>query len=40
VGIVVLVVLSMFGGAKMRKGRKGIFTSGGGSGQPIITVVK
>jgi len=43
VGIVVLVALSMFGGAKMKKasgGSKGVFRSSGGSGQPIITVVK
>ena len=44
VGIIGLIVLSMFGGAKMRKGSggggKGVFRSGGGSGQPIITVVK
>ena len=43
VGIVVLVVLSMFGGARVSRaakgGRRGVFTSGGG-GQPIITVVK
>ena len=43
VGIVVLVALSMFGGAKIKKasgGSKGVFRSTGGSGQPIITVVK
>jgi len=45
VGIVVLVALSMFGGIKAgRAGRsgggKGVFRSTGGSGQPIITVVK
>ena len=45
VGIVVLVALSMFGGVKAgRAGRsgggKGVFRSTGGSGQPIITVVK
>jgi hypothetical protein len=43
VGIVVLVALSMFGGAKIKRasgGSKGIFRSTGGSGQPIITVVK
>ena len=43
VGIVVLVVLSMFGGARVTKARgggKGVFRSIGGSGQPIITVVK
>jgi hypothetical protein len=43
VGIVVLVALSMFGGAKIKKasgGSKGVFRSSGGSGQPIITVVK
>ena len=42
VGIVVLVVLSMFGGARVQKvrgGSKGVFRTGGG-GQPIITVVK
>ena len=43
VGIVVLVALSMFGGAKIKKasgGNRGVFRSTGGSGQPIITVVK
>jgi hypothetical protein len=43
VGIVVLVALSMFGGAKIKKasgGSRGVFRSTGGSGQPIITVVK
>ena len=43
VGIVVLVVLSMFGGARVTKARgggKGVFISVGGAGQPIITVVK
>jgi hypothetical protein len=33
----------MFGGAKIKKasgGSKGVFRSSGGSGQPIITVVK
>jgi len=44
IGIVVLVVLSMFGGARVSRARggggKGVFRSVGGSGQPIITVVK
>jgi len=44
VGIVVLVALSMFGGVKAgragKSGGKGVFRSSGGSGQPIITVVK
>ena len=44
VGIVVIVALSLFGGVKAgragRGGGKGIFKSTGGSGQPIITVVK
>jgi len=44
VGIVVLVVLSMFGGVRagraMKGGSKGVFRSVGGGGQPIITVVK
>jgi len=45
VGIVVLVALSMFGGVKAGRaarsgGGKGVFRSTGGSGQPIITVVK
>ena len=43
IGIVVIIALSLFGGAKAgraTRGGKGIFRSGGGSGQPIITVVK
>jgi len=43
VGIIALVVLSMFGGARVTKrgnGGKGVFRSIGGAGQPIITVVK
>jgi len=44
VGIIGLIVLSMFGGARVSKARggggRGVFRSGGGSGQPIITVVK
>jgi len=43
VGIIALVVLSMFGGARVTKrgnGGKGVYRSIGGSGQPIITVVK
>jgi len=43
VGIIGLIVLSMFGGARVtraRGGSKGVFRSVGGGGQPIITVVK
>ena len=44
VGIVVIIALSLFGGVKAGRagkgGGKGIFRSTGGSGQPIITVVK
>jgi hypothetical protein len=44
VGIVVIIALSLFGGAKAgratRGGGKGVFRSVGGGGQPIITVVK
>jgi len=44
VGLVIIIALSLFGGAKVGRARggggKGVFRSGGGSGQPIITVVK
>jgi hypothetical protein len=42
VGIVVIIALSLFGGAKAGRARggKGVFRSVGGAGQPIITVVK